>query len=103
MACEAASRTPSSWPGALAMPYVSSPVPSRFEIMATHGRPNGDELGFHGCLLGAVDVFQHKRLAYPQDLAINLVNVLAAVVLDPEVLADREQLAAQLVSGPAVD
>jgi hypothetical protein len=55
-----------------------------------HGRPNGDELGFHGRLLGAVGVFQHKSLANPQDLAVNLVNVLAAVVLDPEVLADRK-------------
>src|SRR5579864_5524786 len=44
-----------------------------------------------------------ERLADAQRLAVHLVDSLAALVLDPEVLSDGEHLAPHHVAGPVVD
>src|SRR5579864_2600566 len=43
-----------------------------------------------------------ERLADPKRLAVHLVDSLAALVLDPEVLSDGEHLAPHHVAGPVV-
>src|SRR5579864_2987012 len=43
-----------------------------------------------------------ERLADPKRLAVHLVDSLAALVLDPEVLSDGEHLAPHHVAGPVI-
>src|SRR6185436_16141050 len=55
--------------------------------------------------LVAAGVFEHEGLAQADRLAVDLVGPVPAVVLDPEVVADREQLLAHeeaLVLGSVV-
>src|SRR5215472_1846891 len=55
-----------------------------------HRRSNCNELRLDLRELRAVGVLEHEGLANSQDLAVDPVHMLAAVVLDPEVVADGE-------------
>src|SRR6202165_5760111 len=57
-----------------------------------HRLAQGEHLPLHPRQLVAVDVLQGEGLREHEDLAVHLEDVLAAVVLHPEVFADREDL-----------
>ena len=66
-----------------------------------HRLPQREHLFLHPRQLVSIRVLQGEGLRQDQHLAIDLVDVLAFRVLDPEVLADRKDLPAQLVGRPS--
>src|SRR4051794_10196272 len=56
----------------------------------------------HGEELRTAGILEHERVADPHGLAVDLERPVAGLVLDPEVVADREQLLAHPVLRAAV-
>src|SRR3954471_19498682 len=66
-------------------------------ILDGHGVPDVQGPGLDAADLGPVRVLDVEGVAEPQGLAVDPEGALAAVVLDPVVVADRDHLLADLV------
>jgi hypothetical protein len=49
--------------------------------------------------LGAINILEKEGVAHPQHFAVDLECAPAALILDPEIVAEGNQLFAHLIAG----